>query len=92
MIFLGTTKSVFKTLLEACVKDGLFIFNKELFKQIDGVAMGSPLGPTFANLFLCHFEKIWLQNCPSDFQPILYRRYVDDTFVIFKHENQAKLF
>ena len=45
--------------------------------------MGSPLGPTLANVFLCYHEQIWLQNCPSEFKPVIYRRYVDDTFLIF---------
>ena len=45
--------------------------------------MGSPLGPTLANAFLVHFEKNWLQNCPSDFKPHYYRSYVDDIFVLF---------
>ena len=32
-----------------------------------------------ANVFLVHFEKNWLRNCPSDFKP----HYVDDIFVLF---------
>ena len=59
------------------------IFNGQLYKQVDEVAMGSPLGPTLANVFLVHFEKNWLQNCPSDFKPHSYRRYVNDIFVLF---------
>ena len=48
-------------------------------QQIDGVAMGNPLGPTLANLFLCHHETNWLSNyCPLEFKPVLYRRYIDD--------------
>ena len=47
--FKGMTKAVFKDLLSLVTKDGLFIFNNELYKQIEGVAMGSPLGPTVAN-------------------------------------------
>ena len=54
----------------------------ELMEQVDGVAMGSPLGLTLANAFLVHFEKNWLQNCPSDLKPCYYRRYVD-IFVLF---------
>ena len=46
--------------------------------------MGSPLGPTLANAFLCHYEKLWLDNCPLEFRPVVYRRYVDDIFVLFK--------
>ena len=52
-------------------------------KKIDGVAMGSPLGPILANAFLCHHEKVWLDNCPKEFKPVYYRRYVDDIFVLF---------
>ena len=70
----------------------MFIFNGELYKQIDGVAMGSPLGPTFANIFLCFHERNWLDSCPSEFKPVVYRRYVDDTFVIFREKWQANRF
>lgn len=75
-----------------CAKDGFFIFNSSLYKQVDGVAMGSPLGPTFANIFLCYHEQLWLENCPSSFKPFLYRRYVDDTFVVFKEKDHALQF
>ena len=44
--------------------------------------MGSPLGPTQANAFLCHYEKNWLNECPSQFKPVVYRRYVDDIFFV----------
>ena len=54
--------------------------------------MGSPLGPTLANAFLCHFEKQWLSDCPQDFCPNIYRRYVDDIFVTFKSYEQLKKF
>ena len=30
-----------------------------LFNQVDRVAIVSPLGPTLANSFLCHYEKEW---------------------------------
>ena len=39
-------------------------FDQELYKQHDGVPMGSPLGPTLDSVFLCYHEKIWLQSCP----------------------------
>ena len=43
--------------------------------------MGSPLGPTLANIFLCFHEQIWLDNCPVEFKPVIYRRFVDDTSI-----------
>ena len=54
--------------------------------------MGSPLGPTLANAFLCHYEKEWLDNCPSHFKPIVYRRYVDGIFVLFSSKENFQPF
>ena len=44
--------------------------------------MGSPLGPVLANIFMCHLESSAL-NMYQGNQPLLYRRYMDDTFLIF---------
>ena len=74
----------FKKLLEFAVKDNHFLFNNQLYEQVDGVAMGSPLGPLFANIFLSFYETSWFNNCPSQFKPIFYRRYVDDCFLLFR--------
>ena len=54
--------------------------------------MGSPLRPTLTNVFLCHHEKTWLQNCPSEFKPVIYRIYVDDTFLIFRSKHHIEKF
>ena len=85
-------KTAFRNFLELATLDNHFFFNKEIYKQVDGVAMGSPLGPTLANVFMCHMEKKWLQDCPSDFKPVLYRRYVDDTFLLFNDASHVNLF
>ena len=39
--------SQFMKLLEFAVKDNHFIFNSHQYKQIDGVTIGSSLGPDF---------------------------------------------
>ena len=54
--------------------------------------MGSPLGHTFANIFLCYHEPTWLSNCPADIKPSFYRRYVDDIFLLFKTADQVEKF
>ena len=81
-----------KELLSFAANESFFIFDKEYFRQKDGVAMGSPLGPTLANAFLCHYEKQWLSSCPENFRPKVYRRYVDDIFVTFDSIDQLKMF
>ena len=70
--------------------ESFFIFDGKFYEQCDGVAMGSPLGPTLANVFMCHFENIWLENCPAYFKPIVYRRFVDDTFYSFEQKVMLK--
>ena len=79
-------------MLSMCSRDCLFVFNDCLYQQLDGVAMGSPLRPSFANIFLCYHEQIWLDNCPSSFKPLIYCRYVHNTFVVFKEKDHATLF
>ena len=41
---------------------------------------------------MCHHERVWLRDCPVAFRPVFYKRYVDDTFVLFKHKNHVPLF
>ena len=82
----------FKALLTLAVKDSTFLFNGKAYSQVDGVAMGSPLGPTLANAFMAQNEINWLANCPSHFKPIFYRRYVDDTFAVFRDSEHCELF
>ena len=69
----------FKKLLHFATS-GLFLYKDDVYRQTDGVAMGSPLGPTLANLFLASMESDWLSNANA---PIHYFRYVDDIFAIF---------
>ena len=49
-------------LLEFAPSRTHFLFNGNYYNQIDGVALGSPLGPTLANLFMGYHEKIWLEE------------------------------
>ena len=90
--FKGFTRMEFRTFLQFAVKDNLILFNGKYYIQIDGVAMGSPLGPTLANVFLCYWEEIWLDKCPTQFRPLYYRRYVDDTFLLFSSQSHVNKF
>ena len=90
--FNGFDRTDFKKLLDLAVLDTHFLFNDKIYKQIDGMAMGSPLGPTFANIFMCHLEQIFLSRCPPEFKPVYYKRYVDDTFLLFRDASHASKF
>lgn len=87
----GLSKEDVYNLLNLATKESFFMFDQNYYKQIDGVAMGSPLGPTLANIFLCYHEKVWLSQCPAQFKPLYYRRYVDDIFLLFKSKEHIDL-
>ena len=76
---LNLTKADLVDLLKAATKNQLFQFDGSLYEQIDGVAMGSPLGPLLANVFMCSIEETLQQD---GLLPPFYRRYVDDTLTI----------
>lgn len=59
------------------VKESIFVFDNQLYQQKDGVAMGSLLGPTLRNLFLCFHETSWLPDCLNEFNPIKYSRHIE---------------
>ena len=48
----------FCKLLNFAVKDAHFMFSKQLYNQIDGFTMGSSLGPSLANNFMCALEQV----------------------------------
>ena len=58
----------------------VFSFNNKFYKKTSGCPMGSTLSPIVSNLVLEDVKKRALSSL--DFVPLLYKRYVDDIFVI----------
>ena len=86
----GLRKTEFKGLLSLATKESHFIFDKTLYKQIDGVTMGSSLGPKLANAFLVYHEKNWLEHCPLEYRPLYYYSYLNSRHlnISFTIENE----
>ena len=57
-----------------------FQLGEEFYEQLNGTAMGSPLSPVIANLYLESLEERAIQS--AILKPKMWVRYVDDTFVI----------
>lgn len=54
-----------------------FSFNNEYYRQLDGVAMGSKMGPNYACLFVGHVEQ-QIREQYTGFVPQLHKRYIHD--------------
>ena len=52
-------------LLEFCLKKTFFSFQVQFFEQVEGVAMGSPISPIVANLYMEHLEQKALSTGPT---------------------------
>ena len=52
-------------------KESFFTFNNKYYKQVGGVAIGTPLGPTWAKISMYNFESKWIRDCPNDLKPVL---------------------
>ena len=85
------TKPTFIKLLRLCTQ-GIFLYNDAVYQQIDGCAMGSPLGPTLANWFLGRIEKQLFIDTKITFPPQFYVRYVDDIFAVFDCKEKCNKF
>ena len=74
--------------LEFCLSHTYFLFQAKYYEQVQGAAMGSPISPLIANIFMEEFEVQALSSFPH---PSLWLRFVDDTFVINKAEHSQEL-
>jgi sugar-specific transcriptional regulator TrmB len=69
------------TLLNLSIRDAPFRFQNKIYKQVDGVAMGNPLAPIIADLWMQKMEE--KLNRFSTNKPMIWLRYVDDVFCLF---------
>ena len=77
-------RQMMKSLLLTCCTETPFRHvNGDIYIQRDGVSMGSPLGPTLANYYMCYIENNVLPT--MDNPPVVYARYVDDVFILTKN-------
>ena len=75
----------FRKLLKKVTSGVEFSFDDTMYCQVDGVAMGSPLGPVLANIFVGYWES----RVPDTSWPSVYCRFVDDSFAWFEEREHS---
>ena len=69
-------------MLIPCIKNVHFTFIKEVYKHTDGVAMGSPLGPVLADVFMVELRNNFVPVSQENLS--FWKRYVHDTICFIK--------
>ncbi|BHF83803.1 Acyl-CoA synthetase member 2 mitochondrial [Sparganum proliferum] len=72
--------------LRLCLKN-YYQFDGKYYQQVKGTPMGSPITGLFAELILQRLE----QDVVQTFEPKMWLRYVDDTFIIIKASEVEQL-
>ena len=67
-------------MLTFCVETTYFEIGSDIYRQEEGLAMGSPLSPVLVNIYMEYFEEIALGSTSQ--KPSMWLRYVDDTFIL----------
>ena len=79
----NSMKNMLKEMLGLVIKNNTFGFANKHFKQLKGVAMGTPVAPTLANLFMAKVEADAITSWQGT-QPLIWLRFVDDIFIIME--------
>ncbi|KAM4018944.1 uncharacterized protein ACNLHF_028338 [Anomaloglossus baeobatrachus] len=74
--------------MEFILSNNYFTFQNTLYHQCCGTAMGSKVAPTFANLFMGMFELMYIYNSGLFKHVIVYRRFIDDLFLIWDNSGE----
>ena len=76
------SRNVLEQLLTICATETPFQApDGKIHQQTDGVSMGSCLGSTFANFYMCNLENTILPTI-ANFGHCIYTRYMDDIFLL----------
>ncbi|CAF1510868.1 unnamed protein product, partial [Adineta steineri] len=79
----------FNHLLQLATSETHFIFNNKMYVQHDGVAMGAPLAPVIADIFMSYLENSLMDDLKK-IGVCEWFRYVDDTFVLIEPKTKVE--
>ena len=79
----------FMKLLEFTLTNRILCFKRKFYKQLQGAAMGSPVSPVIANIYMEHFESLSIPKSPTLI--MWWFRYVNDVHSTTRKDQVNKL-
>ena len=76
-------------ILTFCVETTYFGMGSDIYRQEEGLAMGSSLSPELANIYMEFFKEMALGS--TSLKPSMWLRYVDDTFILWPHQEDVQI-
>lgn len=76
-------------LLEINLTKNDFEFDSKFFLQTKGTAMGKKFAPSYANIFMAHWEETALAT--ATLKPFAYYRFLDDIWGVWEHSREEFL-
>ena len=70
-------------LIKVILNQNYFQYSDKYFKPTQGIAMGSPISRTLAEMYLQYFEELMVKHWMETGEITYYRRYVDDIVITF---------
>ena len=76
---------ILKSLILLVLKSNAFRFGTAIYHQVMGTAMGTPMAPNYANIFMTKFETELIESYhqSTGVKPLIWFRYIDDIFFIW---------
>ena len=84
--------NIVSTFLQYILQANVFEFDRKIFLQKHGTAMGTKVAPCFANLFMSGLESVFLEK-ESRFlpEPLRWKRYIDDIWLTWPYGEESLL-
>jgi hypothetical protein len=70
-------------LLKTILNQNYFQYNKQIYQPNTGIAMGSPISNTAAEIYIQHLEALYIKPWLESGLILYYNRYVDDVVMVY---------
>ncbi|CAF2788571.1 unnamed protein product [Rotaria sp. Silwood2] len=83
----GIPLDTIRKLASIVLKENVFVYDKKIYKQVLGGAMGSSFTLTLANIFMWKWQKEFVRR--QDMTGEFYGRYIDDIFMTWNKSEKV---